>query len=136
MTALNLYIEKNEILDLKKMTKFETAKIIYNHLHNLLPPDFDNYFNKVVNTLHQCTRFANVSTNLPYLFVYKSENFVPNIFQKLKGRRINEGATNALGCVISFKTAMYANVNARMHIRMRDNRSTRTYTTIHPRTLG
>ena len=46
------------------MTKFKTAKIInLYHLHKLLPPAFDNYFNKVVNTHNQCTRFANVSTN-------------------------------------------------------------------------
>ena len=54
-SAKPLY-QKNEILDSKKMTKFEIAKII--------PPAFDNYFNKVVNTHNQCIRFANVSTNL------------------------------------------------------------------------
>ena len=34
------------------MIKFEAAKIIHNHLHKLLPPTFDNYFNKVVNTIN------------------------------------------------------------------------------------
>ena len=56
--------QKNEILDVKRMTKFEAPKIMHNHLHNVLPPVFDNYFNKVVNTHNQCTRFANVSTDL------------------------------------------------------------------------
>ena len=35
--------------------------------------------------------------------MYKSENFVPNICQKV---RVYEGATNMQGCVKNFKTVI------------------------------
>ena len=37
------------------------------------------------------TSISILDEQLPYLFVYKSENFVPNMFQKLKGATYTRG---------------------------------------------
>jgi len=49
-----------EILNLEKMLKFETEKIIHNHLQKRFPANFDSYFNTAVNTHNRCTRSSNL----------------------------------------------------------------------------
>ena len=79
------------------------------HLQNVLPPAFENYFNKVVNTHNQCTRFANVSTNLRVL-LFKTErthqsikytgvkilNSIPSELRDLSFKQFNKEYKNLL----------------------------------------
>ena len=44
--------------------------------------------------------------DIPYLFVCKLENYVPNICQKVGGQLIHEGVVNTQGCPKSLKTVM------------------------------
>ena len=53
--------EKFEILDLIKMSKLETVKIIQKYLQKRLPANFDGCFNKAINTQNRCTLFAKSS---------------------------------------------------------------------------
>ena len=42
------------------MNELEIAKIIYNHLHKLLPPNFDSYFNKILIVTINALVFLNL----------------------------------------------------------------------------